>query len=276
MSIAAGYHTPSTQNSTPRCSTARIGSVTGRVAGAVVSVVTGGHSFRGTRRAVAEPVPSGDTSLGETGGVDPTTLTFRPRSGRWMTGVVAALALYGIGSLAVAGEPLALVRYAPGLLLVTAVVWAAYWQPAVIVSDAGVTVRNVLRTVELPWPSIQRIDTRYALTLITAYGSYAAWAAPAPGRTRSREASAADLRGLPESTYGAAGSVRPGDLPTSPSGEAAAIVRRRWEALRDAGHLDDPRLERDRPRSHLHWGTLALLAALVALTVAALAGIHQR
>src|SRR5674476_1341320 len=68
MSIAAGYHTPSTQNSTPRFSTARIGSVTGGAAGAVVSVVTGGHSFRGTRRAVAEPVPSGDTSLGETGG----------------------------------------------------------------------------------------------------------------------------------------------------------------------------------------------------------------
>jgi len=193
-----------------------------------------------------------------------------------MTGVVAALALYGIGSLAAAGEPLTLVRYAPGLLLVTAVVWAAYWQPAVIVSDAGVTVRNVLRTVELPWPSIQRIDTRYALTLITAYGSYAAWAAPAPGRIRSREASAAELRGLPESTYGAAGSVRPGDLPTSPSGEAAAIVRRRWEALRDAGHLDDPRLERDRPRTHLHWGTVALLATLAAATVAALAGIHQR
>src|SRR5665647_3453620 len=156
MSIAAGYHTPSTQNSTPRFSTARIGSVTGGASGAVVSVVTGGHSFRGTRRAVAEPVPSGDTSLGETGGVDPTTLTFRPRSGRWMSGVVAALALYGIGSLAV------------------------------------------------------------------------------------------------------------------------AIVRGRWEALRDAGHLDDPRLERDRPRSHLHWGTVALLATLAALTVAALAGIHQR
>src|SRR5665647_3403221 len=193
MSIAAGYHTPSTQNSTPRFSTARIGSVTGGASGAVVSVVTGGHSFRGTRRAVAEPVPSGDASLGETGGVDPTTLTFRPRSGRWMTGVVAALALYGIGSLAVAGEPLTLVRYAPGLLLVTAVVWAAYWQPAVIVSDAGVTVRNVLRTVELPWPSIQRIDTRYALTLITAYGSYAAWAAPAPGRSPSRSSRSSTL-----------------------------------------------------------------------------------
>src|SRR5665648_354904 len=240
MSIAAGYHTPSTQNSTPRFSTARIGSVTGGASGAVVSVVTGGHSFRGTRRAVAEPVPSGDTSLGETGGVDPPTLTFRPRSGRWMTGVVATLALYGIGSLAVAGEPLTLVRYAPGLLLVTAVVWATYWQPAVIVSDAGVTVRNVLRTVELPWPSIRRIDTRYALTLITADGS-----------------------------------VRPGDLPTGPSGQAAAIVRGRWEALRDAGHLDDPRLERDRPRSHLHWGTVALLATLAALTVARSATVPQ-
>lgn len=207
--------------------------------------------------------------------MDETTLTFRPASGRWMTGVVAALAAFGIVSLALEGGQTELLRYGPGLVLVTALVWAAYWQPAVTVSAAGVTLRNVLRTVELPWPSIQRVDTRFALTLVTAYGTYSAWAAPAPGTGRAREASAADLRGLPESTYGAGQSVRPGDLPNSPSGAAAAIVRVRWEALRDAGHLDQPRLERDRPRSQVHWRTVTLLSVLAALTVAAVLATHQ-
>ena len=207
--------------------------------------------------------------------MDETTLTFRPASGRWMTGVVAGLALFGIVSLAVEGGTDELLRYAPGLVLVAALVWAAYWEPSVTVSASGVRVRNVLRTIELPWPAIQRVDTRYALTLVTAYGTYSAWAAPAPGSSRTREASAADLRGLPESTYGAGQSVRPGDLPTSPSGAAAAIVRLRWEALRDAGHLDRPRLEHDRPRSHVHWRTVTVLAVLAALTVAALLAPHQ-
>ena len=202
-------------------------------------------------------------------------MTFRPESGRWMTGVVAAIALFGIVSLATQSGPVATLRYGPGLVLLATLVWAAYWQPSVQVSAAGVTLRNVLRTVELPWPAIQRVDTRYALTLVTAYGTYSAWAAPAPGSSRSREASAADLRGLPESTYGAGKSVRPGDLPTSPSGAAAAIVRTRWEALRDAGHLDHPRLERDRPRSYVHWRTVTLLSLLAALTAAAVLATHQ-
>ncbi|WP_308121633.1 PH domain-containing protein [Actinotalea ferrariae] len=208
--------------------------------------------------------------------MDETTQVFRPTSGRWLAGTVAALAAFGLVSLVVEGEPAEVLRYGSVLVLVAALVWAAYWLPAVEVSAAGVTLRNVLRTVELPWPSIQRIDTRYALTLVTAYGTYSAWAAPAPGNRRShRETPAAELRGLPETTYGAGGSVRPGDLPSSPSGAAAAIVRRRWEELRDAGHLDDPRLERPTPRTTWHRGTLTVLGVLTVATVVALLAVHQ-
>ncbi len=207
--------------------------------------------------------------------MDETSLIFRPTSGRWLAGVIAALAAYGLASLALTGDATDVLRYAPGVALVGAVVWAAYWLPSVEVSDAGVTLHNVLRSVELPWPSIQRIDTRYALTLVTAYGTFAAWAAPAPGRRGSKDVVEPDLRGLPESTYGAAGSVRPGDLPGTASGDAAVIVRSRWEALRDAGHLDQPRLERSRPVTRWHRGTLTVLAVLAATTVAGLVVTHQ-
>ena len=63
--------------------------------------------------------------------------------------------------------------------------------------------------------------------------------------------------------------MRPGDLPGTPSGEAASVVRRRWEELRDAGHLDDPRLERERPR--VRWDTRTLAAAAVLGVLSALA-----
>lgn len=202
-------------------------------------------------------------------------MVFRPTSGRWLAGVVAVLAAYGLVSLVAAGDVTDVVRYGPGVALVGALVWAAYWRPSVEVSDAGVTLHNVLRSIELPWPSIQRIDTRYALTLVTAYGTYAAWAAPAPGRRRTKDVVEPELRALPESTYGPAGSVRPGDLPGTPSGDAAAIVRLRWEALRDAGHLDQPRLERSRPVTRWHVATVAVLAVLAAATVVGLVVTHQ-
>ena len=75
---------------------------------------------------------------------------------------------------------------------------------------------------------------RYALTLHTAYGDYAAWAAPAPSRARVATAGRDDVANLPGSTYGPGGSVRPGDLASSASGQAAMIVRARWSSSRDA------------------------------------------
>jgi hypothetical protein len=126
-------------------------------------------------------------------------------------------------------------------------------------------VVNVLHTVDLPWPAIHRIDTKWALTLFTAYGKVTAWAAPAPGGFASRMAGRHDFKGLPESTFGGDQSIRPGDLPGTPSGAAALAVRRHWEQLRDAGHLDDPKLEFARPPTQWHYRTILVGAVLVLL-----------
>lgn len=195
------------------------------------------------------------------------TVVLRPQSGPWLAGAVGVMAVVGIISLLTSTDARDVQQYGPLLLLGAVTAWAVFWRPAVTVNDAGVSLRNVLRTIDLPWPSIHRIDTRYALTLYTAYGRYAAWAAPAPSRSRVAEVTGAEVGHLPESTYAAGGSVRPGDLPGTSSGQAAAVVRRRWEALRDAGHLDDARLERDRPVVQWHWWTIGVLAALSGATV---------
>jgi hypothetical protein len=79
---------------------------------------------------------------------------------------------------------------------------------------------------------------------VTAYGSYQAWAVPAPRRTReSRETSTT---------------------------EAATLVEERWHALRIAGYLDDPRLERPHARTTVHTAPLATAAALLVLSALSL------
>ncbi|MHA3947063.1 PH domain-containing protein [Cellulomonas bogoriensis] len=197
------------------------------------------------------------------------TVEFKARSGRVLTVAVAVLCGIGLATAAL-DDPAAALRYAPALVLPAALVWLLLGRPAVVVSDGGVDLRNVVRTVHLPWTAIERVDTKYALTLETAYGTYAAWAAPAPGRASTLGAGPQDLAHLPESTY-IGGGARPGDLITSASGQAAAHVRRRWEELHEAGHLDDPRLERGRPQVTWH-----LLPAATVLGLAALAVIAPR
>ncbi|WP_041582986.1 PH domain-containing protein [Xylanimonas cellulosilytica] len=193
---------------------------------------------------------------------------YRPRFGRGLAVAVAGLGVVGLVS-GLATDWRATLPFLAPVAFVVLWMWAAYWHPAVIVTPAGVELRNVTRTIELPWPTIERVETRYALTLHTAYGDYAAWAAPAPGRSQSITAGKDAARNLPESTY-RAGTVGSGDLLVGASGQAAAIVRARWEQLRVAGALDDPRLERGRPRVRWHVATLAAMGVLLAASVLAL------
>jgi len=188
---------------------------------------------------------------------------FRPAFGKGMSIAFAVLGVVALTVIAVGDGTRSMVLAAPWIGLVVGTVWALYWRPEVAVDDGGVHVVNVLHTVHLPWPAIQRIDTKWALTLFTAYGKVTAWAAPAPGGFASRMAGRHDFRGLPESTFGGDRSMRPGDLPGSPSGAAALLVRRRWEELRDAGYLNDPKLEFARPPMLWHYRTILIGAVLV-------------
>jgi len=187
---------------------------------------------------------------------------FRPTFGRGLTIAVGALCVLGLG-LTVWRDPAAGLRVAPPLAAAAVGVWALFGRPAVLVTPGGVEIRNVLRTIELPWPSIQRVETKYALTLYTAYGAYAAWAAPAPSRAQTLNATSVDFERTPGAVYRG---VRPGDLTHTASGQAALYIRRTWDALRDEGMLDRPRLERDRPRVHWHTTTIAVVLALGVLS----------
>lgn len=196
------------------------------------------------------------------------TSVFRPRFGRVLSATLIVLCVVALAGAVAQDGMRALWQVGPWTLLVAWAVWALYWRPEVGVTDGGVHVVNVLRTIDIPWPAIQRVDTKWALTLFTAQGTVTAWAAPAPGGiATARAAHKGLLQGLPESTYGPGHSVRPGDSPASPSGAAAAEVRRHFEGLRDAGYLDNPRLEHDRLPSRWHWDVVVGIPAVVAVAV---------
>jgi len=194
---------------------------------------------------------------------------FRPLFGKVLTvaiGAVCAVAL--VWSLATDGLA-ALWEVAPWLGLLAGACWAVFWNPRVVVTDGGIDVINVVRSFAVPWPAVQAVDTKFALSLVTAYGTITAWAAPAPGARAAVRATRGDVRRIPDSAWAPDG-VRPGDLPSTPSGSAALVIRSHWERLREAGHLDHAVLEHDRIPTRWHWRTIIAGAVLLAAAIVGL------
>lgn len=205
---------------------------------------------------------------------------WRPWYGRALTVVIGAICVVTVLVVGWKEGVAEAAAFSPWLALMTLTCWACFWRPRVTITDAGVELVNVLRTVRVPWPAIQMIETKWALTLVTAVGTFTSWAAPAPGVRAAvfamprRDQAAFEQRTLPRDgrRTGAAASgpgVRPSDLPATPSGAAATKVRQRWEQLREQGHLDDPRLEREHAVVRWHTGTIAAALGLLALAVLA-------
>ena len=165
------------------------------------------------------------------------TVRLRPRAARTLGALMALAAAAGLVSLAADG-PGTVLRLGAPVVLFGLLGWSAFWVPYVEVADSGVTIVNTLRTVVVPWPAVEAVEGRYGLRLRTAYGAFTAWAAQAPaGRQRAR----------------------------GQESEAALLVEERLESLRDAGHLDNPRLER--PEAQVTWHQ-ARIAAVVLLALA--------
>lgn len=190
----------------------------------------------------------------------------RPMSGRIIavTLILFALAIFVTGLVQLGVEQVLTHTAVPALIGYLG--WFLFWAPSVSVSPGGIVLDNPARLIRLQWPQVTFIDTKWALEVHTEHGRYTAWAAPAPGRQTALRQTRADLGHLPKGAY-EQGTVRPGDIPTSDSGAAAMMIRRQWEALREAGHLDDLRVELPAPVTSIHWVRLLVLAALVVLTI---------
>ena len=196
-------------------------------------------------------------------------VTLRPTFGIVLTVLVWLICLFSLFTLGTDQGISGVVRYCPVALTVGYLCWMAYWAPAITIDPSGVTLHNIVRSHRVTWPAIQRIETKYALTIFAANHKFTAWSAPAPSRLSMINARKQELQMLPESTYGPGNSVGLGDLPKSDSGVAAYHVRSRWEALRDAGHLDRGVVEGTGVVTTWHTRQLIVLAGLAILAVVA-------
>lgn len=200
-------------------------------------------------------------------GVSSEATTLRSRFGQTLVIVVWAIIAAFAVALIAQGQILPILKYSAVLALAAFVVWLLMWSPSVTIGPSGVAVRNLLRTNDVSWPAIQRIDTRFALTLYTSAGKIVAWSAPAPSRFAALRSTRSDLSNLPESSY-LAGSIRPGDIPKSDSGLAALYVRRYYEQLRDAGYLDSGVVEGSGVRTTWMLRESCVLLGMVVLSLA--------
>ncbi len=170
-----------------------------------------------------------------------TPTTFRPLFGRVLAVVVGVVVVLGLAGFVLAGEYASLVRFAWPALLIGVGAFAAFWFPSIAVAEHEVTVRNVFSTVHVPWPAIQRVDTKWALTLYVSDEhrpggkKVSAWASPAPNRYAAQVGPTKDAR-LAAKDQG--GAIRPGDLLETPSGAVAFVIRSHWDDLRESGALD--------------------------------------
>lgn len=53
----------------------------------------------------------------------------------------------------------------PFSLAIALVAFACFWQPRLMLTPEGVTVRNIVRTAWIPWPELKEVENRYGLYL---------------------------------------------------------------------------------------------------------------
>jgi Protein of unknown function (DUF2581). len=66
--------------------------------------------------------------------------------------------------------------FAAWVLFGLALVWSLLVRPAVVLDDDGVTIRNVVRDVHIPWVRVTDVESRWNLKVFVEDRAYTAWA----------------------------------------------------------------------------------------------------
>jgi hypothetical protein len=75
------------------------------------------------------------------------------------------------------------------VLFALALAWSVLVRPAVVIDVAGVTLRNLVRDVHIPWSQLDDVTTRWNLRVLAGERGYTAWAVSSQsGRPRARSA----------------------------------------------------------------------------------------
>jgi hypothetical protein len=191
-------------------------------------------------------------------------------SGRVLTTACIVTALIADVGIVLDGGWQSLLAFGALPLLFAAVVWTLFDRPYVRVTDGGVEICNLLRTVQIPWPAVTDIELRWGLKLITKFGNYTAWSVPPPPRPKFRvgRGPAGGIAAPRGGAYAGENAI-PG--PRSPN-QAARAAMDRWQSLQQGGYLEDPRLEFDAPLKQWNQPQLIVLGILALFSAAGILG----
>lgn len=101
--------------------------------------------------------------------------TFRQRSPLGLAAVCGITGLVLLVSMAWQWAEHPQPLFAAWVLFILAVVWLLFVRPAVLLDESGVTVRNVVRDVHIPWACLTDVDFRWNLKVFVGDRAYTAW-----------------------------------------------------------------------------------------------------
>jgi hypothetical protein len=105
-----------------------------------------------------------------------TSRTYRQRSSQLIAFLFIAAALVLIVSMLRAWSTDASPLFLSILLLGIAGSWALFLRPAVVVDREGVTLRNVVRDVQVPWHLLTDVEARWNVRVFVGERGFTAWA----------------------------------------------------------------------------------------------------
>ncbi|WP_435299548.1 PH domain-containing protein [Timonella sp. A28] len=144
------------------------------------------------------------------------TEIFRPTFSRILAYALWALLAFIAVSAVIGTDGTLRLRTIAGCLFVSVAVWLFYFRPYLEISDGGVHIVNPLRTVHIPWPAVKETYIRGSFHVSTTGETvHSAYAATIQNKRNNL--------GL--------------------AGEAKQVSDARFDALADAGFLDDVRPE---------------------------------
>ena len=141
-----------------------------------------------------------------------------------LAAVCAATGLFLLVSVALdwADSPQPL--FASWVIFGLALVWAVFVRPAVLLEREGVTLRNIVRDVHIPWGMVSDAESRWSLKVLAGDRGYTAWAISSQVE-RPRALSAGGLGGFSNGRPGEYARAAAGSSAHAPKVTAAAVAR---------------------------------------------------
>ena len=164
-------------------------------------------------------------------------------------------------------EPL----FASWVVFILAVVWSLFVRPAVLLDEDGVTIRNVVRDIHIPWVRVTDVECRWNLKVFVGDRAYTAWAISSQvGRPKVSPGSLLGMTPRRLDTFASAGAHPSTSAPKVTASTVARAIEQAKEEYSEAVARGAIAAASD-PEVGVTWVLMALaIVVLPAIAVAAL------